>query len=116
MEKLYFAFKNSLNGLKRALREERAIRQEIFLLVIAVPLAFLIAPSLFHTFLLIISILFILSIELLNTCIEKLCDHVTPEHHEAIGYIKDLGSAAVLCALICAVLLWGYNFALLLGF
>lgn len=44
-------------------------------------------------------LLVVLAIELLNTAIEKLSDHVTPEHNRHIGMIKDFGSAAVFCAL-----------------
>ena len=38
--------------------------------------------------------------------VEKLSDHVTPEHHQAIKVVKDLGSAAVFCALVLAVAVW----------
>lgn len=41
--------------------------------------------------------------EALNTAIERLCDHVTPEQHPAIGRIKDISAAAVLMAAIVAV-------------
>ena len=34
--------------------------------------------------------------EALNTAIEELCDHVTPEEHPRIGKVKDLGSGASL--------------------
>lgn len=41
--------------------------------------------------------------EALNTAIERLCDHVTPEQHPDIGRIKDIAAAAVLMAAITAV-------------
>lgn len=41
--------------------------------------------------------------EALNTAIERLCDHVTPEQHPEIGRIKDIAAAAVLMAAITAV-------------
>lgn len=41
--------------------------------------------------------------EALNTAIERLCDHVTPEHHPEIGRIKDISAAAVLLSAIVAV-------------
>lgn len=52
------------------------------------------------------SLLLLLVVELLNTAVEKLADHVTPEHHATIKVVKDLGSAAVFCALALAVLVW----------
>lgn len=42
--------------------------------------------------------------EALNTAIERLCDHVTPEIHPAIGRIKDIAAAAVLLSAITAVI------------
>ena len=51
-------------------------------------------------------ILLLMIVELLNTCVEKLSDHVTPDTHPAIGRIKDMGSAAVGIALLLAGLVW----------
>jgi diacylglycerol kinase (ATP) len=45
-------------------------------------------------------------VELLNTAIEKLSDHVAPEHSHAIKVVKDLGSAAVFIALTLAFMVW----------
>ena len=42
--------------------------------------------------------------EILNTCIERLADHVTQERHPGIGIIKDLAAGAVLTAAITAVI------------
>jgi diacylglycerol kinase (ATP) len=52
------------------------------------------------------ALLVVLAVELLNTAIEKLSDHVTREHHPDIGKIKDFGSAAVFCTLCLAGLIW----------
>ena len=43
--------------------------------------------------------------EAMNTAIERLCDHVTPEFHDAIGRVKDLAAGAVLVASIAAALI-----------
>jgi diacylglycerol kinase (ATP) len=48
----------------------------------------------------------VMAVELLNTALEKLADHVTPEWHAQIGMIKDCGSAAVFCTLCLAALVW----------
>lgn len=42
----------------------------------------------------------LLSAELFNTAIERLCDRITLAHDPAIGAIKDLSSAAVFLILI----------------
>ena len=38
----------------------------------------------------------VLATEALNTAVEELCDHVTPDEHPRIGKVKDLGSGASL--------------------
>ena len=48
----------------------------------------------------------VLVVELLNTALEKLSDQVTPNLDPKIGFVKDLGSAAVGLALILAALVW----------
>ncbi len=48
----------------------------------------------------------VLAVEALNTGIEEICDHVTPEEHPHIGKIKDIASGASLIV-ICAALVIG---------
>jgi diacylglycerol kinase (ATP) len=61
-------------------------------------------------------ILLLMAIELLNTAIEKLSDHVTPAQHPDIGRIKDMASAAVGIGLLIAGLTWLLAFVQWLGF
>jgi diacylglycerol kinase (ATP) len=97
---------NSWNGVRAAVRSEPAFRQELVAVVVAVPVAFLIAADTWRRASLIAVIVLLMIVELLNTAIEKLSDHVTPHHHDAIGRIKDMGSAAVGLALLLAVFVW----------
>ncbi|MCW2316547.1 diacylglycerol kinase (ATP) [Rhodoblastus acidophilus] len=115
MSALLQALLNSLAGLRAALRSERAFRQEMILLVLAIPAALALTGDPVRRALLIGGVLALMSVELLNTAIEKLCDHVTPEKNGEIRDIKDMGSAAVFCALILAALLWGAALADSLG-
>jgi diacylglycerol kinase (ATP) len=101
------AFFNSARGLGAALRSERAVRQEAIALAAAVPAALLISSDLWTRVALVGTLLFTLAVELLNTAVEKLCDHVTPQRHPEVGLVKDMGSAAVLCSIALAVLVWG---------
>ena len=97
----------SLEGLRAAIRTERAFRQELMLLALSAPASFALTPDFFRRGELIASLLAVLAIELLNTGIEKLCDHTTPEFNPHIKVIKDMGSAAVFCALGMATVIWG---------
>ncbi|MDF2119779.1 diacylglycerol kinase [Roseiarcaceae bacterium H3SJ34-1] len=106
MERIVAAFWNSCAGLSYALRTERAVRQEAALLVVSVPLAFLVAVNGWQRLLLIGAVVLVISAELLNTCIEKLCDHVTPQLHPQIKAVKDMGSAGVFCVQVLAGVVW----------
>jgi diacylglycerol kinase (ATP) len=97
---------NSWNGLRAAARSEQAFRQEIVAFLIAVPVAFVIATDTWRRVALIAVLVLLMIVELLNTAIEKLSDHVTPEHHAAIGRIKDMGSAAVHLNILLAAVVW----------
>jgi diacylglycerol kinase (ATP) len=97
---------NSWRGLMVAAKSEQAFREELLALVIAVPLAFVLASEAWKWLALIGVILLLMAVELLNTAIEKLSDHVTPARHPDIGRIKDIASAAVGVALAIAGLTW----------
>ena len=107
---------NSARGLKHGFAGEAAIRQEIALLVLALPVSFFIASSFWVGVALIASLLVVLIAEFLNTAIESLCDHVTPQKHEAIRITKDLASAGIFFSLLLAGLVWLAAIAERLGF
>ena len=97
---------NTLRGLSCGIRLERAIRQEVLVLVVAFPLGAYVAPGI-GWYAAMIGVLFAtLSVELLNTAIEKLADRVTRERDPQIGMVKDYGSAAVFCMLCLSALVW----------
>jgi diacylglycerol kinase (ATP) len=97
---------NTFNGLLVAWATEEAFRIEVTLLVLAIPLGWVIAPSFAWYVAMIGSFLAILAVELLNTAVEKLADHLAPAQHPAVGRVKDLGSAAVFCALLLGGVVW----------
>lgn len=51
----------------------------------------------------ILSIGLVMSIEGLNTAIEKVADFIHPDYHERIGFIKDIAAGAVLFAAFTAI-------------
>ncbi len=48
---------------------------------------------------------FVMSIEGLNTAVEKIADFIHPNYHERIGFIKDIAAGAVLFAALTAVII-----------
>jgi diacylglycerol kinase (ATP) len=106
MDRLLRATINTWNGLLAAARSEAALRQELAALVLAAPLAFMVAEGAWKRLLLIGAVVFVLVVELLNTAIEKLADRVSRAHEAQIGKLKDMGSAAVGLTLLIAGLIW----------
>jgi diacylglycerol kinase (ATP) len=115
MDRLLRATVNSWNGLKAAIRTEAAFRQELIVLLIAIPLAFVIGQSAWSRLALVGSVIFLMVVELLNTAIEKLADRVSREFDWQIGTVKDIGSAAVGLALLLAGAVWLIAIAQRLG-
>jgi len=115
LERIYKAFLYSCAGFAHGLRTERAIKQEFALLVVGLPLALVVGTGAYERLALALSLAAVLCIEFLNTAIEKLCDHVTPDRHDAIKAIKDMASAACLCVQVGAGLIWFTVLAARLG-
>ncbi len=106
MLRLLQATCNTWNGLLAAARSERAFQQELILLVVAVPLAFVVASGAWLRVALIGVVLLVLIVELLNTALEKLADEVTRELNPGIGQVKDIASAAAGLTQLLAALVW----------
>jgi diacylglycerol kinase (ATP) len=106
MERLLRATINSWRGLIAATRSEEAFRLELIALVLAIPVAFLLAEQAWKRLALIAVVAFVLVVELLNTAIEKLADRVNLDIDPQIGRVKDMGSAAVGLALLIAAMAW----------
>jgi len=106
LKRLFSATVNSLRAVLDGAKTEPALREEMVLLAVAVPLGYALAPSSGWYVAMIGVILVLLGIEFLNTAVEKLADHVTREQHDDIRRIKDFGSAAVFCGLCLVGLVW----------
>jgi diacylglycerol kinase (ATP) len=100
------ATRNSWRGLVAIAKSEKAFQQELVALLIGIPLAFVVAADTWKRIALIGVLVLLLIVELLNTGLEKLADVVTPDHHPVIGWVKDMGSAAVGLSLLLAGLVW----------
>ena len=106
LRRLLLASRYSWLGLKAAWHSEAAIRQEVMVLIILLPVAFYLPIEPAETALLVLSALLVLVVELINTALEAIVDRIGPEQHALSGKAKDIGSAAVLVTLIAAVLIW----------
>jgi len=106
LRRLISATRNSLAGFAEAVRHEDAFRMELLLAAVALPLAFWVGDTAVERALLIGSVLMILLVELLNSAIEAAVDRISFENHRLAKRAKDIGSAAVLIALLNAGVIW----------
>ena len=100
------AFEFTCLGLKATYKHEEAFRQEVFVLLIAIPLAFWLGDTNVEIVLMIGSLILLLIVELLNSAIEAVVDRFGGEIHELSGRAKDMGSAAVFITMLNATMVW----------
>ncbi|PVZ83201.1 diacylglycerol kinase [Serratia sp. S1B] len=96
----------SYKGLISAWRNEAAFRQELVVAIVAIILAMWLDVGAIARILLIGSLVLVMIIEIINSAIEAIVDRVGAEYHELSGRAKDMGSAAVLVAIMLALFVW----------
>lgn len=106
LDRIRHATGYSFEGLASAYRGESAFRQETWLAVILVPLAFWIGQTWIETALLAGSVVMVLIVELLNSAVEATVDRISFELHELAKRAKDFGSAAVFLSLAVTGAIW----------
>lgn len=106
-KRIYLAFMNSVKGFQWLVKNEAAFQQELILIVLLSIVSGFLNVSLLIHLLLIVSLLFVLLVEVINTAIEATIDRIGLEHHSLSGLAKDLGSLAVFISLAIAVATWG---------
>jgi diacylglycerol kinase (ATP) len=104
--RLWNALFYSLDGLSAAFRHEDAFRQEVLMALILIPIAIHTPASGPGKALMIASVLLVLIVELLNSAIEAVTDRISLEDHVLAKRAKDMGSAAVMVALINVPAVW----------
>ena len=105
LNRIWHAGGYSLAGL-RAGWNEKAFRQEAIGAMVLVPLSFWLGRSWVEAALLAGSVVLVMIVELLNTGIEAAIDRIGPEWHALSKRAKDMGSAAVLLALLLCAGIW----------
>jgi diacylglycerol kinase (ATP) len=101
------AFGFSIQGFKACYELEEAFRQEVWALLVLLPLGLWLGESPIERAMLAGSLLMVPIVELLNSAIEANVDRVGLERHELSGRAKDIASAAVFLSIAFAAMIWG---------
>lgn len=110
LSRIQAAFFYSLDGLRYAMLEEAAFRQELMLFILFVPAIIIMPVTISFKGLLLLANFIVLAAELMNSALEAIVDLSSPDYHLLAKRAKDMGSAAVLVAMIAALSLWGLAF------
>jgi diacylglycerol kinase (ATP) len=105
LDRVVHAFGYSTQGLKAGMHEP-AFKQEAYLAFILIPLSFFVGTNWVEISILSGSVVFVMTVELLNTGLESAIDRVGPQWHDLSKRCKDLGSAAVLLSILLCMGIW----------
>jgi len=86
--------------------QEPAFKQEAYLCVVMIPLAFFVGQTWVEIALLTGSVMIVMIVELLNTGLESAIDRIGPQWHDLSKRCKDRGSAAVLLSIVLSLGIW----------
>jgi len=105
----YNLFKNSkyaIDGLFYAIRTETSFKIELILSLFIICAIFILDISLVSKLILLVTGIFVLIVELLNSAIENVVDLITKEIHPLAKSAKDIGATAVLFSIILHITCW----------
>lgn len=99
------SFSHAYDGVKEALKKEPNLRIHTAIAIFAIILAIFLQFNLYEFTLLILTVFFVLTLELVNTAIESLVNLVSPEEKKEAKVAKDISAAVVLSASILAFII-----------
>lgn len=101
---IHRSFWNAIKGVMWLIKSERNFQIEVFALLINVFLILYFKLTANDAALIFAVSFAVLGLEILNTCVEKICDIIQPEFDERIKIIKDIAASAVFLMSIGAVI------------
>lgn len=97
------SFRVAFQGLAVLAKNERNFRIHLVFTFLVLGLSALLGVSVVEWLVVILLIAMVLSAEAINTCLEYLCDLVSPDYHPLVKKIKDIAAGMVLLNAIIAV-------------
>ena len=94
----------AIRGIITFLRNETNGQIQLVAAIIVVTLGLVFQIGAMEWLVVVLCITVVLTLEMINTAIEKLCDVVQPDYHPQIKIIKDIAAGAVLIAALGSVI------------
>jgi diacylglycerol kinase len=100
-----YSLKVAFLGLISAFKEERNFRIQVLAAALVTALMLVTGLNHIEIAILVLTMVVVLSLELVNSQIEKFLDILHPDHHPRVKIIKDFSAGAVLLSAIGSVLI-----------
>jgi diacylglycerol kinase len=97
------AFRNAFNGCISFFGSERNGRIQLTVALGVIVISLITDLTRMEWCIILLCIGIVISLEMINSAIEKICDHIHPGYHILIKTIKDIAAAAVLWVSIISV-------------
>ena len=105
MKTFFNALLFALQGIKQFFSRDRNGQIQMVIGITAIILGFTVSLTPFQWLLVLFCIGLVISLEMINSAIERFCDLVTTEFHPGIKIIKDVAAGAVLVASITSLII-----------
>ncbi|PKG21786.1 diacylglycerol kinase [Niallia nealsonii] len=102
---LFSSFRFALSGIVRAVKKERNLKFHLIISSIIIFLGFYYQVSAVNWMMLAIAMGLVITMEMMNTAIERVVDLVTKDFHPLAKEAKDIAAGAVLVAAVVSVVI-----------
>lgn len=105
MKKFFKSVTFAMEGVKQFFSCDRNGKIQIVIGITAITLGLTVSLSAFQWLLVLFCIGLVISLEMINSAIERYCDLVTTDFHPSIKIIKDVAAGAVLVASVMSLII-----------
>ena len=104
-QKFLKSLRIAFSGLRAAFKKEQSFRVQVVIGIIVIFFMVILELTSLERAILTLTILAVLSLELINSQIEKFLDLIQPDLHPEVKIIKDLSAGAVLISVLGAIII-----------
>ncbi|MRH43090.1 diacylglycerol kinase [Aquibacillus halophilus] len=94
----------ALKGIKEVIRTEINFKVHLLIALVVIILGLFFQLTSIEWILILLTIGFVLTFEMLNTAIERVLNYLAPEIHPVVGTIKDISAGAVFVAALTSII------------
>ncbi len=105
MKRLIRSIGFALDGLLEAFRSERNMKIHFVAMLVVILLGTWFRIEAWEWVAILFCVALVISMEMINTTIESIMDHLHPDTHDRVRLIKNVSAGAVLCAAVISLVI-----------